>query len=104
MRWTRWLARRKKAPPMATEDPFRMTEADNLTDADRAKLLDLFGLSVDLKGEIAGLTTHPEFAFFVAMHSDGAMTARLKVAPGLAASMLRQIADIIELESKLKES
>lgn len=85
-------------------EPFRMTDADQITDADRAKLKGEFGLDVDTTGNIAGLTDHPDFAFFVAMHTDGCMTARLKVLPHQAASMLRSIADVIELEGAWGES
>lgn len=80
------------------EQPFRMADAEHLTDADRVKLKDLFGLDVGPHGDIPGLTTHPDFAFFVAFHNGGQMTARLKVTPAVAASMLRSIADLIELE------
>lgn len=80
------------------EEPFRMVQADQITDADRAKLMDLFGLDASPDGEIQGLTTHPDFALLVIMHTTGHMTARIKVCPHQAASMLRGVADVIELE------
>lgn len=80
-----------------------MDEAKNITPADVAKMKRLFGLEISADGVIPGLTDHAEFAFFVAMHITGEMTARLKVTPRDAVDGLRHIADLIEFEGMLEE-
>jgi len=80
--------------------PLHMDDANNIPLADRVKLKALFGLDVSSDGVIIGLTDHPEFAFFVAMHTTGQLTARLRISSAETARALRNIADLIEADGE----